>query len=301
MPLLELDPPVRSPPREPVPAHRAQANAGIFFPEPLTLAYSEHLFAQAVQSLPVYAVTGSAMVGYNLVFLSTFALSGLGAYLLVRELTGNARAAFIGGLVYAFTPDRMAQLGHLQVLSSQWLPFARVGFRPWFDRLAHAEQGAGAWRVTWRPQAGAAAALVAQNLSCGYYVVFFAPADGAYLAWEIGRRALWRTTRVSGHLPPATVLIELPFGDHVRRSPRRVLHHAAPPPRGQRLQRGIPGQLHEAAGGPARAARRGSGGMDRAHRVGRRLRGRTSGRSRAPPAEMSAPGWTRTVPACSPC
>ena len=34
-------------------------NANIFYPEPLTLAYSEHLFAQAVQILPVYALTAS--------------------------------------------------------------------------------------------------------------------------------------------------------------------------------------------------------------------------------------------------
>ena len=37
-------------------------NANIFYPEPLTLAYSEHLFAQAVQILPVYALTGNIIL-----------------------------------------------------------------------------------------------------------------------------------------------------------------------------------------------------------------------------------------------
>ena len=60
-------------------------NANIFHPEPLTLAYSEHLFAQAVQILPVYALTGNIILCYNLLFLSTFVLSGLGMFLFVRE------------------------------------------------------------------------------------------------------------------------------------------------------------------------------------------------------------------------
>ena len=60
-------------------------NANIFYPEPLTLAYSEHLFAQAVQILPVYALTHNIILCYNLLFLSTFVLSGLGMFLFVRR------------------------------------------------------------------------------------------------------------------------------------------------------------------------------------------------------------------------
>jgi hypothetical protein len=56
-------------------------DANIFHPHPLTLAYSEHLFPQALQAMPIYALTGNLILGYNLVFLSTFVLSGLGAYL----------------------------------------------------------------------------------------------------------------------------------------------------------------------------------------------------------------------------
>ena len=38
-------------------AFRGYFNANIFYPEPLTLAYSEHLTAQVLQILPVYALT----------------------------------------------------------------------------------------------------------------------------------------------------------------------------------------------------------------------------------------------------
>ena len=59
-------------------------NANIFHPDPLALALSEHLFGQTLQVLPVYWVTGNIILCYNLLFISTFALSGFGTYLLVQ-------------------------------------------------------------------------------------------------------------------------------------------------------------------------------------------------------------------------
>ena len=41
-------------------------DANIFHPVPLTLAYSEHFLAQAVQILPVWALTGNPILCYNL-------------------------------------------------------------------------------------------------------------------------------------------------------------------------------------------------------------------------------------------
>jgi hypothetical protein len=159
-------------------------NGNIFHPEPLALGYSEHLFAQAVQILPVYALTGNLILCYNLLFLSTFVLSGLGVYLLVREVTGSPWAAFLAGLAFAFTPYRSAQMPHLHILSGQWMPFALFGIRRYF--------------VTRRvlPLAGAVVALVAQNLSCGYYLLYFLPFAAAYALAEAMDRGLVRTGRV---------------------------------------------------------------------------------------------------------
>jgi hypothetical protein len=66
-------------------------DANIFYPATGALAYSEMLLVQAVQALPVYVLTGNPVLCYNLLFLSTFVLSGLGMYLLVRDLTGDPR------------------------------------------------------------------------------------------------------------------------------------------------------------------------------------------------------------------
>jgi hypothetical protein len=176
-------------------ALRGYFNANIFYPEPLTLAYSEHLTAQVLQILPVYAFTGNIVLCYNLLFLSTFVLSGLGTFLLVRELTGSARAGFVAGLLYAFAPYRIGQFSHLQVLSSQWMPFALYGFRRYIDT-----------RRAW-PLAGAALALVAQNWSCGYFLLYFAPFAAAYVIYEIADRRLWQDLTMWASLCAAATLV----------------------------------------------------------------------------------------------
>lgn len=158
-------------------------DANIFHPSPLTLAYSEHLIPQALQIFPVYLVSGNPILCYNLVFLSTFVLSGLGMYLLVRELTGNALAGFIAGLLFAFAPYRLPQSSHVQVLSSQWMPFVFYGLTRYFET----------GRV--RALGWASVALVAQNLSCGYYLLYFSPFAAAYALWEVWRRGLLRDRR----------------------------------------------------------------------------------------------------------
>lgn len=157
-------------------------SANIFYPHPLALAYSEHLLPQALSILPIYAATRNPILCYNVVFLSTFVLSGLGMFLFARELTGRRDAALVAGLAFAFAPYRVASLPHLQVLSSAWMPFTLYGFRRFFvgGRL--------------RALAGGATAWLLQNLSCSYYLLFFTPIVAAYLVWEaITRRASGRT------------------------------------------------------------------------------------------------------------
>ncbi len=177
-------------------------DANIFHPAPLTLAYSEPLVPQALQIFPIYALTRNPILCYNLLFLSTFVLSGLGMFLFARELTGNVAAACIGGLLFAFAPYRVPQSSHLQVLSSQWMPFALYGFRRYFDggRL--------------RPLAGATAAVVAQGLSCGYYLLYFSPFAALYVLWEmwrVGRLKDGRTWLALGIAAFVAAIVILPF------------------------------------------------------------------------------------------
>ena len=170
-------------------------DANIFHPAPLTLAYSEHLFPQALQVLPIYVVSGNPILCYNLLFLSTIVLSGLGTFVFVRALTGNAWAAFVAGILFAFAPYRIGQATHVQVLSAQWMPFVLYGIHRYFEsrRL--------------RPLLWAAVALVVQNLSCGYYLLFFAPFAAAYAVWEAWARGAARQRVVWAHLLTAGMVV----------------------------------------------------------------------------------------------
>ena len=98
-------------------------SANIFAPHPLSLAYSEHFLPQALQALPIYAVTKNPILCYNLLFLSTFALSALGMFLLGRELTGSAVAGFVAGLAFAFVqhldPTRESHLTEILARATQ--------------------------------------------------------------------------------------------------------------------------------------------------------------------------------------
>ena len=145
-----------------------------------------------MQILPVYAVTGNIILSYNLLFLSTFVLSGLGMFLFVREITGSPRAALVAGLIYAFAPYRVPQFSHLQVMSAQWMPFVLYGLRRYFDRI----EVVSGFSRTVGPLVGAGAALIAQNLSNGYFLLFFAPFVLAYALFEIATRTRWTDLRM---------------------------------------------------------------------------------------------------------
>jgi hypothetical protein len=169
-------------------------NGNIFYPEKLTIAYSEHLTPQMLQILPVYAATGNMVLCYNLLFLSAIVLCGLGMYLLVRELTGQPIAAFVAGVAFALSPYRVDQFAHLQVMSSQWMPLALYGFRRYFS--------GGRTRAL----VGGTTALVVQVLSCFYYLFFFVPFAAAYCLYEIATHGLWRNFRVWRQVTIAAVI-----------------------------------------------------------------------------------------------
>jgi hypothetical protein len=177
-------------------------NANIFHPDPLALALSEHLFGQVLQILPIYWLTGNIILCYNLLFISTFALSGFGTYLLVRDLTGDRRAAFIAGLVYGFLPYRIASIPHLQVISSQWMPFALYGINRFVTTGST------------RALIGGTAALVMQNWSCGYYLLYFAPFVPLFALHRMWTLGTLRSARIWIGLSAAavgTLLLTLPF------------------------------------------------------------------------------------------
>lgn len=141
------------------PLHVLDAN--IFYPHRWTLAYSElNLFAGAIAS-PVYWLTGgNAYAAANFALLAAFVLSGTGMYLLCREVSGDRRAAVVGGVAYAFCPHVFGHLPHIQLLMTGGLPFSLLAFHRMLERPT--------------PTRGAllGLAMALQAYACAYYSVF---------------------------------------------------------------------------------------------------------------------------------
>jgi len=78
-------------------------NANIFYPEPMTLGYSEAMIVQGALAMPIIAAGGSAVLAYSLVLLAGFVLTGWAFCLLVYRWTGSWGAAYISGSLAAFT------------------------------------------------------------------------------------------------------------------------------------------------------------------------------------------------------
>jgi hypothetical protein len=92
-------------------------DANIFYPEPATLAYSEHLLGVLPIFAPLYWTTGNLALSLNLWTVGTFAMYWVG----LRWFESHAAAA-VAAIAYAFAPARFHGLTHVQVLSVQYLP-----------------------------------------------------------------------------------------------------------------------------------------------------------------------------------
>jgi len=104
------------------PLHLFDAN--IFYPHHGTLAYSENLIGSVIVAAPVTWLTGNPVLAMNAVVLVATMLCGVGGFVLGRKLELSTPASMICGLVFAFTPPRLARLDQVHIATIQWIPFA---------------------------------------------------------------------------------------------------------------------------------------------------------------------------------
>jgi len=106
-------------------------NANLFYPTQGALALSDHLLGPAAQLVLFLWIVPNAIAGYNFLFVTSFVASALAVCWICRRTGLSWAAALLAGWMYAFTPFRLAQMTHIQVLIVQWAPLAL-----WFwDRL----------------------------------------------------------------------------------------------------------------------------------------------------------------------
>jgi hypothetical protein len=210
--------------------------ANTFWPEEDSLAFSDVLLGYTPAGLLSAQGPHSALVLYNLLFLFAYALAFLGAYLLARELGASRLAAVVGGAAFAYAPFRLAQAGHLPVLSSGGIPLALLllvrGYRRGSARFVLA-----GWLVaTWQVLLG-----FTLGVQLGYLLLAVGAVSALY--WLRRGRPPLRGAVVAASVAGVAVLVVLTFlqarpyfrvvDDHpeARRTPGLVTFYS-PPARG---------------------------------------------------------------------
>jgi len=98
-------------------------SSDIFYPEGSSLVFNDFSWYNLGISLLLSPVFNNTTI-YNILILHTFVIAALGAFLLVRYMTGSFWAGILGGFIFAFNPSHFAHsLHHLNIASIQFLPF----------------------------------------------------------------------------------------------------------------------------------------------------------------------------------
>jgi hypothetical protein len=158
----------------------------LFYPTGVSLLFHTLNAFNGILSLPVQLAFG-LFPAYNAVVVFSFAIGGFGAYLLVLQTLGAPRgrlAAFAAGVIFSFSPFHFAHLlGHMQVISLEWIPFYAV----YLLRIVRAPKGEG---PKLKDVLLAALVLVFIGLCDLYYVLYCLFFTAIVVAW-----AIWRAYR----------------------------------------------------------------------------------------------------------
>lgn len=145
----------------------------IYYPTGVSLYFHTLNFMNALISLPIQLLFGTTLA-YNFVVFFSFVMGGVGAYLLLRYLCGNRTAAFVGSLVFDYSPYHMGTLkGLMQLISLEWLPFYIL-----FLVMATREKNHKIRNSVW-----AAIFLFFTGLTDWYYTLFLLMFTAVYCVW----------------------------------------------------------------------------------------------------------------------
>lgn len=111
--------------------------ANILHPIPDALAHTDLLLTSAILAAPFFLLTGNALLGFNVVMLLTYVLSGYATFLLVRRLLSGrpyaVHAALFAGALYAFCPYRLAHVAQLNTMTTYWLPLILLSMHRYLE------------------------------------------------------------------------------------------------------------------------------------------------------------------------
>jgi len=109
--------------------HALSAHMGVlqtqlmFYPQGASLVLQTMDYFDGAIAAPLTMAFGE-ISSYNAVLLASFPLAGVSAYLLAWHLTRSRLASLVGGLIFAFFPQHVAQalFGHPNIANVAWIP-----------------------------------------------------------------------------------------------------------------------------------------------------------------------------------
>ncbi len=107
-----------------------------FYPYAHPIVLADPLVPLAILNVPVRWFTSNPWVGYNLLIVAAYYLSCVSGAALAAWITGSSAAAVWGGIFWGFLFYRVHHIGHLQILSFQWMPAAVVCLLRFWQRPA---------------------------------------------------------------------------------------------------------------------------------------------------------------------
>jgi hypothetical protein len=146
-------------------------NAPSFWPVTGALALSEHLLGITVVSTPLLWLGADPVATYNLVLLLSYPLTALATHGLAFAIVRRHGPAVLAGLIMGFSPYRVAQLPHVQMLWAFGMPLALMAAHRYVDT------GSRRWLVA----LGASWLMLA--LSNSYFLLFFPVLFAAWILW----------------------------------------------------------------------------------------------------------------------
>jgi hypothetical protein len=194
----------------------------VYYPTGASLYFHTLNIFNGLFTMPIQAIFGLT-VAYNFVVVFSFVAGGYGIYLLVYRFGAGKLAAFVAGLVFTFSPYHFAHLlGHMQLISLEWLPFYVLFTVKALDRSQTAPAGFAIQRPDgglqirreqkrdllslkrmrcWLARSWPAAVFLVLTFLCewGYYVMYlaiFTLLYTGYVTWK--ERRVWEPVARAG-------------------------------------------------------------------------------------------------------
>ncbi len=96
----------------------------IFYPYTNTKAFNDHSITLTLISFPLLLFTSNSVVIINYLTFSSFLISAIGMYILLKHYFKSVYLSILGALIFSFSTYHLSMYGHLQILSFQFIPFS---------------------------------------------------------------------------------------------------------------------------------------------------------------------------------